>query len=152
MNRRQFIRTSAAGAGLAAYAYSSGPAPFARASDKAGKKYRTALVGAGWWGTNIVRESIWSERCEVVGLCDVDQGELQRCLGEIKKVSNQAPKLYHGDHREMLDAAKPEVVIVATPDHWHPLITIDAVKAGAHVYVEKPIGHTVLEGRAMVKA
>src|SRR6185312_10417025 len=42
--------------------------------------------------------------------------------------------------------------IVATPDHWHPLIMIAAVKAGAHVYVEKPIGHTINEGKAMVKA
>jgi len=49
-------------------------------------------------------------------------------------------------------ATKPEIVIVGTPDHWHPLIMIAAVKAGAHVYVEKPIGHTIMEGRAMVNA
>lgn len=49
-------------------------------------------------------------------------------------------------------AKKPEIVIVATPDHWHPLIMIAAVETGAHVYVEKPISHTVLEGVAMVKA
>ena len=47
---------------------------------------------------------------------------------------------------------KVDIAIVATPDHWHPLITIAAVEAGAHVYVEKPIGHTIKEGRAMVKA
>jgi predicted dehydrogenase len=52
----------------------------------------------------------------------------------------------------MLDKERPEICIVATPDHWHPLVTIAAVKSGAHVYVEKPIGHTIREGRAMVKA
>ncbi|MFM8335159.1 MAG: Gfo/Idh/MocA family protein, partial [Opitutaceae bacterium] len=46
----------------------------------------------------------------------------------------------------------PEIAIVATPDHWHALPMIAAVRAGAHVYVEKPIGHTVMEGRAMVNA
>jgi predicted dehydrogenase len=51
-----------------------------------------------------------------------------------------------------LDREKPEIVIVATPDHWHALPTIAALKAGAHVYLEKPIGHTINEGRAMVKA
>src|SRR5436190_1972545 len=48
--------------------------------------------------------------------------------------------------------AKPEITIVATPDHWHPLVMSAAVKAGSHVYVEKPISHTVVEGRAMVNA
>src|SRR3954454_4196727 len=52
----------------------------------------------------------------------------------------------------MLAKEKPEIVIIATPDHWHALQTIAAVKAGAHVYVEKPTGHTVNESRAMVKA
>src|SRR5206468_12160507 len=42
--------------------------------------------------------------------------------------------------------------ILTTPDHWHPLVMIAAVKAGAHVYVENPIGHTIREGRAMVNA
>ena len=52
----------------------------------------------------------------------------------------------------MLSKEKPEIVIVGTPDHWHPLQTIAAGQAGAHVYVEKPISHTILEGRAMVNA
>jgi predicted dehydrogenase len=57
----------------------------------------------------------------------------------------------YGDFRELLTAQKPDIVIVATPDHWHPLIAIAAMQAGAHVYVEKPIGHTINEGKAMVR-
>src|SRR5678816_430196 len=60
------------------------------------------------------------------------------------------PKGY-ADYRELLAKEKPEIVIIATPDHWHALITIDALKAGAHVFVEKPTGHSVNESRAMLK-
>ena len=62
-----------------------------------------------------------------------------------------APRKYK-DFRELLAKEKPEIVIVGTPDHWHPLITIAAVQAGAHVYVEKPISHNLLEGVRMVEA
>ena len=67
------------------------------------------------------------------------------------KFSSDRPRLYR-DYRELLQKEKPEIVIVATPDHWHALCCIAAIEAGAHVYVEKPIGHTLREGRAMVNA
>src|SRR6185369_17251177 len=56
------------------------------------------------------------------------------------------------DYRELLEKEKPEIVIIASPDHWHALQTIAALKAGAHVFVEKPTGHTVNESRAMLQA
>ncbi len=115
------------------------------------KTYRTALVGSGWWGTNILREAVASGRCKVAALVDVDRNQLDRCAREASKWTGDQPKLYE-DYREMLDRERPEIVIVATPDHWHALPMIAAVEAGAHVYVEKPIGHTVMEGRAMVNA
>ncbi len=115
------------------------------------KTYRTALIGSGWWGTNILREAVASGRCKVVALVDVDRRQLEKCANELARWTNDEPKHYT-DYREMLAKDKPDIAIVATPDHWHPLATIDAVKAGAHVYVEKPIGHTIKEGRAMVDA
>ncbi len=115
------------------------------------KTYRTALIGSGWWGTNILREAVASGRCKIVALVDVDQRQLAQCATELAKLTSDKPKHYE-DYREMLAREKPEIAIVATPDHWHPLCTIAAVKAGAHVYVEKPIGHTIMEGRAMVNA
>jgi predicted dehydrogenase len=118
---------------------------------KGGKRYRTALIGCGWWGGNIVREAIASGQCQIVGLCDVDLRQVERAKGEQKDLTADSPKVYQ-DFRELLDKEKPEIVINATPDHWHPLITIAAVKSGADVYVEKPVGHTILEGRAIVKA
>jgi anaerobic selenocysteine-containing dehydrogenase len=72
MNRRQFLHRSAAAGTLAALA------PSIRAADKAGtRKFRTVLIGCGWWGNNILREAMASGACEVVGLCDVDSRQFE---------------------------------------------------------------------------
>ncbi len=146
MNRRHFLQRTAAAATFAAF-------PFAvRAADKAGaRKFRTALIGCGWWGNNILREAMASGACEIVALCDVDSRQYEATLANVAQGTGDTPKLYQ-DYRELLAQAKLDLAIVATPDHWHALPMIAAVKAGAHVYVEKPIGHTVMEGRAMVNA
>jgi predicted dehydrogenase len=115
------------------------------------KRYRTALIGSGWWGMNILGEAVASGQSQVVALCDVDQRQLKSAREKLQRATSDAPKEYR-DYREMLEREKPEICIVASPDHWHPLQTIAAVKSGAHVYVEKPIGHTIKEGRAMVQA
>ncbi len=144
MNRRKFLKNSMA-AGLA-----FGAAPFARAQ-KTDRKFRTALIGSGWWGKNVLKEAMASQRCQVTALCDVSTSILEVAGDQVNDLSGTEPKQFT-DHRELLEKAKPEVVIIATPDHWHALQTIDAVKAGAHVYVEKPTGHTVNESKAMLKA
>ena len=140
MNRRNFLQDAAA-AGLAVNILGG----------QTNRKYTTALTGTGWWGMNILREAIASGECKVVALCDVDPNQLGPAVAEVEKLSSDRPKQYK-DFREMLAKEKPEIAIVAPPDHWHPLVAIEAVQAGAHVYVEKPIGHTLKEGRAMVNA
>ena len=180
ITRRSFLATTAAaGAGLAATAVqaaeakspaakstasstgASGAKAAAPAKDSAkeaskpagvaAKKYTTALIGCGWWGMNVLRTAIASGQVKAAAICDVDRRQIDPASAEIEKLTGDAPKEYK-DYRELLDEVKPEIVIVATPDHWHPLITIAAVKRGAHVYVEKPISHTIAEGVAMVKA
>jgi len=142
VDRRTFLKGSAATAGLGFGVAGLGAQT---------AKFRTALIGAGWWGTNIMREAVASGRCQMVGLCDVDDNQLDKAQAELRKLCTDNPKRYR-DYRELLEKEKPQIAIVATPDHWHPLITIAAVKSGADVYVEKPICHTIYEGRAMVKA
>jgi predicted dehydrogenase len=142
-NRRAFLRSIGA-AGLA-----FGTGPLIRAQGKG--KYRTALVGTGWWGMNLLREALAAGKSKVAGLCDVDPRALEVSADEIKDMTGEEPKKYR-DFRELLEKEKPEIVIIATPDHWHALQTIAAVRAGAHVLVEKPTGHTIRESRAMVKA
>ena len=143
MNRRSFLQTTLAAGTLATL--------HVRSADKSGRKYRTALIGAGWWGGNILGEAMASGQCEIVGICDVDQRALDPTVEKVTKLSGGQPRKYR-DYRELLAKEKPEIVIVATPDHWHALPTIAAVKAGAHVYVEKPTAHTIGESQAMVKA
>ena len=144
MKRRVFVKQTTA----ASLAFSA--MPLVGLANRA-KKHKTALVGSGWWGMNILRYAIAAGSSKVVALCDVDKKQLDGAMEEVNKLCNDKPKTYN-DYRELLQKEKPDIVIVATPDHWHPLITIAAVKAGAHVYVEKPIGHTIGEGIAMVKA
>ena len=146
MNRRIFLRTTAAASALSTFNFH-----ILGAEDKAGKKYRTVLIGCGWWGNNILLSAMASGACEIVALCDVDDRQIAPTLASVKAGTGDSPKTYK-DYRELLAKEKPEIVINGTPDHWHALITIAAVKAGAHVYVEKPISHTIMEGRAMVNA
>lgn len=142
MNRRDFLKLSSTAA------VAMGAIPLLGQETK---RFRTAIIGTGWWGMNILGEAMASGRCQVAAMCDVDDRLLNPALEKVNKLSGATPKRYR-DYREMLEKEKPEICIVATPDHWHPLQMIAAVRAGAHVYVEKPISHTILEGKAMVAA
>ena len=145
MDRRSFLRSAGVTAGLLAL-----PRP-AWAQAPGAATYRTALIGCGWWGNNLLREAMASGACRIVGLCDVDARALEPTLRHVREATGETPPTFV-DYRDLLTDVRPEIVIVATPDHWHALPMIAAVEAGAHVLVEKPIGHTILEGRAMVNA
>jgi len=144
LNRRNFLKTASVTLGAAGFV-----APAVLGAEK-NKTYRTALVGSGWWGMNILGAALDTKTVQPVALVDVDRRYLDPAVKKIGEQTSQTVKAF-GDYREMLDKIKPEIVIVATPDHWHPLITIAALKSGAHVYVEKPICHTMAEGKAMVR-
>ncbi len=141
-NRRQFLKTTTA----AAISF-----PFLSLSANPAKRYRTALIGCGWWGGNIVREAVASKRCKIVGLCDVYRRPLQATADEVKNLNGDSARLFD-DYQEMLATLRPEIVIVATPDHWHALPSIAALKTGAHLFVEKPTSHTIAESQAMLRA
>lgn len=144
LQRRQFIKAAAASGAIV------GGAPFVHAQSK-GKKYRTALIGSGWWGMNILREAMAAGNTRVVALCDVDRDKLEIAAEEVEDLSGDSPKTFT-DFRELLDQVDIDIAIVATPDHWHALNTIAAIDAGAHIFVEKPTGHTIVESRAMLNA
>ena len=142
-SRRRFLKTSAA-----ATAASFAATPLLAAP---GKKYRTAIIGAGWWGMNILRDAMAHGQCKVVGICDVSEQTREVSAEEITDLNGDQPRKYN-DFREMLGKEKPEIVIIATPDHWHALPAIAAIEAGAHVFLEKPTAHTVEESRAILNA
>ena len=138
MHRRQFLHHAA---GLAAV-------PLIRVRPHS-RPYRTALIGSGWWGMNIVRVALATNTVKIVGLCDVDTNHLDSAAIEIEQLTGERPSTY-ADYEEMLASESVDIAIVATPDHWHALPTIAALESGAHVYLEKPISHTVDEGKAML--
>jgi predicted dehydrogenase len=150
MNRRHFLQTSAA-----ALAASFLPrSVFAQDEGLfASMKKRVGLIGCGWYGKCDLFRLLQVAPVEVVSLCDVDKHLLTDCAEQVsaKQKSKKKPRTY-GDYREMLKEKDLEVVLIATPDHWHALPMIDAVKAGADVYVQKPTGVDVVESQAMLAA
>ncbi len=146
MNRRDLLKVGAAGV-----ATSMMGGYVAGAADQ--KTYRVGLIGTGWYGKSDLCRLIQVHPVEVVSLCDPDQHMLAGAADLIasRQSNKKKPRLY-GDYKKMLAEKDLDMVLIGTPDHWHPLIMIDAVNAGLDVYVQKPISRDVLEGEAMVAA
>jgi predicted dehydrogenase len=146
MNRRRFLQLGAAGVAWSALRYA--PTTFA-----AEKTRRVGLIGTGWYGKCDLLRLIQVEPVEVVSLCDVDRRMLAEAaeLVATRQTSRKKPRTY-SDYREMLKEKDLDIVLIGTPDHWHALPMIEAVKAGADVYVQKPTGVDVAESQAMVAA
>jgi predicted dehydrogenase len=143
MNRRTFVSSLAvAGAAVATKSLRA-----AEAKDRP----RVGVIGSGWYGG--VNLGVFARCTEVdfVSLCDVNTKNLEKTLQLVAKHQTAVPKTF-ADYREMLASGHHDIVIIATPDHWHALQGIAAMKAGADVYLEKPISVDVIEGEALVAA
>jgi len=148
IQRRTLLKGATATLALAALQASGMPFLF-----EPEKIYRVGLIGTGWYGKSDLFRLIQVAPVEVVALCDVDKHLLSEAATMVsqRQKSRKKPLLYN-DHQKMLAENGLDLVLIGTPDHWHALQTIDAVKAGAHVYVQKPISVDVMEGEAMVAA
>ena len=146
MNRRQFLTSGAAlavaSSRLGRYAEAFADTPL-----------RVGLIGTGWYGKADLFRLIQVAPVEVVSLCDVDSAMLADAAQQVagRQVSKKTPRTY-ADYRRMLAEKDLDLVLIATPDHWHALPFLEAVKAGADVYVQKPVSVDVLEGQAMLAA
>ncbi|MFO0889722.1 MAG: Gfo/Idh/MocA family oxidoreductase [Isosphaeraceae bacterium] len=150
MNRRTFLQAGAASSGLA-LSFSGGSAP--AAGFPQAERKRVGLIGTGWYGKINLLRLLQVAPVEVVSLCDVDRRMLTEAAEIVatRQGSKKRPRIF-GDYRKMLAEKDLDVVLIATPDHWHALPMIAAVEAGADVYVEKPISVDVAEARAMLAA
>src|SRR5436853_582862 len=146
MNRRQFLQRGAAGAALSVVNGSA--LAFVDQKPK-----RVGLIGCGWYGKLDILRLVQVAPVEVVSLCDVDSRMLSEAadIFASRQASKKKPRLFR-DYREMLKEKDLDIVEVATPDHWHALATIEAIKSGADVYCQKPISVDVVEGQAMLAA
>lgn len=144
MQRREFLLATSTGLALASRAYAVEPRT---------KPRRVGLIGCGWYGKCDLFRLIQVEPIEVVSLCDVDKSMLSQAAEMVaaRQQSKKTPRTY-ADYRDLLKERDLDIVLIATPDHWHALPMIASVQAGADVYVQKPISVDVVEGQAMVAA
>jgi predicted dehydrogenase len=144
MNRRQFLGASTA-AVIAAGTMANGRV------FGANDRVRVASIGVGGRGWAHARTAQAREDVDVVALCDVDSTILANRAAEMKKITGKDVKAYT-DIRELLTDDGIDAITVGTPNHWHVLCAIWGLQAGKHVYVEKPISHTIFEGRQLAAA
>lgn len=141
VSRRQFLKTAAPLILPAAVLGRAGAvAPNA--------KIRLACIGVGGQGTSNLRAFLADERVQVVAICDVDAQHRERAA----KLAGLGKADTYNDYREVLARMDVDAVMNATPDHWHAHIAVAAAKAGKDLFSEKPLGASIVEGRAICQA
>lgn len=150
MNRRKFIHRTVlttAGIGMASVIPSLAQ-PFKPAPSDT---LNVALIGCRNMGFGILQQHLSNPGVNCVAMCDIDETILNERSVEVRKKYNNDPKLYK-DFRKLLEQKDTDAVIIGTPDHWHCLIMVEALRAGKDVYVEKPMANSIGECNIMVKA
>jgi predicted dehydrogenase len=153
-NRRRFIRQSTALAGGAFLFSSFGTDPFGgQRRMSPADQINIGAIGLNGMGFADLTAALKQPGVNVVALCDVDKNVLDKRLKALadQHVDTSRIKTY-GDYRKLLEQKDIDAVIIGTPDHWHALIMMEACMAGKDVYVEKPVGNSIGECRAMMAA
>ena len=147
VSRRQFTKHTAGviAGGIVPYVYASCNA-FANLT--ANDRPHIGCIGVGNMGSGDGREH--AKYGEIVAICDVDLRHAERA-GEDGKIGKDKADIYQ-DYRRVLDRRDIDVVSIATPDHWHTKIAIEALEAGKHVFCQKPLTLTLEENQLIRKA
>ena len=152
MTRRDFIRRSATGVASAGLLLNGLPVPLeatplpkpASASDRVG----VGFIGAGIRGHILMDAAKQAGQADLLCVCDCYQGHLDRAKertdGKIESIFAQ--------YKKLLERKDVDAVVIATPDHWHLQIVLDALAAGKDVYIEKPMTHRIEDGPKMIAA
>ena len=156
ISRREFLNTTASaaiGASLAGCSAHSAKGPVATAPAKRGpnETLRAGLVGCGSRGPYVGYLMHMVPNVETVAVCDLHKGRLAEAVKFTEGFAAKKPTPY-ADFRHLIDNKDIDVVIVATSIHWHVLPVIHACAAGKDVYLEKPVGTSIGEGRAAITA
>lgn len=152
VSRRRFLRTSAAAGAGAVALPTLIPSKVLAAAGRTGANDRfvVAHIGTGGMGMTHVRNMLRfqsDDKVRVAAVCDADENFLITAADTVG--GNVEP---YRDYRYILERKDVDAVLIATPDHWHAVMTVHACQTGKHVYVEKPASVTVREGQAMVDA
>jgi predicted dehydrogenase len=145
-SRRNFLQTSA-GTAIASFLPARHFALAQQVAVAPGERVRFASIGVGIEGSSLLRACMTLPQAQCVAACDLYDGR-HTLAREIAGPGIKTTRRY----QEILEDSSIECVIVASPDHWHKQITVDALAAGKDVYCEKPMSHSIADGEAMVHA
>src|SRR5690242_6959438 len=147
MDRRDFVeQTAVAGLGVLA----AKRRPIALGGRSPNEAVRVAVIGVNSRGLVHAQNFAQIPHAEVAYICDVDTNVIAKGV-DAAKAQTRAPKTER-DFRRILDDKSVDAISIATPDHWHAPMTLLALKAGKHVYVEKPSGHDPREDELLMQA
>jgi predicted dehydrogenase len=154
-SRRKFIHNTAAmvGGGLLLSALDNNAFAILKNRISPSDQLNIGVIGINGMGWADLTAALKIPGVNLVALCDIDKNVIDKRLGDLAKMNVDATKIkIYGDYRKLLDNKDVDAVIIGTPDHWHALIMMHACEAGKDVYVEKPVGNSILECTAMISA
>lgn len=154
-SRRKFLQNSAlvAGGGLLGSAFSQSAFAYFKNAVAPSDQLNVAAIGINGMGWSNVTAAVKVPGVNLVGVCDVDTNVIDRRRADMAKIQVDSSRVkVYSDYRKLLENKDVDAVIIGTPDHWHALQMIHACEAGKDVYVEKPVGNSIGECRAMVNA
>jgi predicted dehydrogenase len=152
-NRRAFLQQSSALAGGAFLLPGLGPARSLLSKVSPADQLNVGAIGLNGMGWADLSAALRIPGVNVVALCDIDRNVLDRRMKELAANHIDTSRIHtYSDYRKLLGQKDIDFVIIGTPDHWHAKIMIEACMAGKDVYVEKPVGNSIGECRAMVAA
>lgn len=117
----------------------------------ANERINVAVMGVNSRGLSLAKNFASQSNCQVGHICDVDARAAEKCIAGVAKIAGERPKA-SPDFRKALEDKNLDAMVVATPDHWHAPAALIAMKAGKHVYLEKPCSHNPNEGELLVEA
>ena len=152
-SRREFLKMATAGSavlmvggilpGFSAESY--------RRIVGANAKIRASVMGVNSRGNALAQNFAYQKDCDVIHICDVDSRVIEKCVSAVQKLQDTKPQGF-GDFRKSLESKDVDLMVIATPDHWHAPAALLAMQAGKHVYLEKPCSHNPHEGEMLVEA
>jgi predicted dehydrogenase len=150
ISRRRFIAST--GAALAAPAIITSCATQTGRRTAPSERITMGVVGWGMQGPGNTAAFLAEKDCQVVAACDLDKNHLQQALDKINgHYGNKDCKSYH-DFREMMARDDIDAVMIAVPDNWHELLSVEAARHNKDIYGEKPLARTIAEQQGIVKA
>ena len=149
VNRRHFLKAASTVALTAPFIL---PSRVWGADTPPSERLAVGFVGLGTQGRDLLGNFLWQKTAHVVAVCDVDTTRRNAAKDKVDKFYSNTDCAVYNDFRELIARKDIDAVCIATPDHWHAIVTLTALRAGKDVYCEKPLTHNIHEAVEVMKA